>query len=116
MSRILVVEDNLAIAYMLAVVLHVEGRKVISVTEDFPGLLNPGSESFQWVDVIICDLMLPDTDGITVLKFMRDNYPRMHRIALTAASGNLLEEAREVSDAVFSKTEIAQLLDYIGGI
>ena len=116
MSRILVVEDNLAIAYMLAVVLHVEGRKVISVTEDFPGLLNPGSQSFQWVDVIICDLMLPETDGITVLKFMQENYPRMHRIALTGASGNLLAEAQEVSDKVFSKTQIVDLLDYIGGI
>lgn len=72
------------------------------------GLLNP--------DVILMDLMMPGTDGVTATRIIHERYPAVHVIALTSfpeddlvqkalqagATGYLMKNvsARELADAI----------------
>jgi len=72
------------------------------------GLLNP--------DVILMDLMMPGTDGVTATRLIHEKYPAVHVIALTSfpeddlvqkalqagATGYLMKNvsARELADAI----------------
>ncbi len=72
------------------------------------GLLNP--------DVILMDLMMPGTDGVTATQLIHEKYPRVHVIALTSfpeddlvqkalqagATGYLMKNvsARELAEAI----------------
>jgi two-component system, NarL family, response regulator LiaR len=72
------------------------------------GLLNP--------DVILMDLMMPGTDGVTATRLIHEKYPTVHIIALTSfpeddlvqkalqagATGYLMKNvsARELADAI----------------
>ncbi len=69
-QRILVVEDDPEIAYLLHVVLSEEGREVIlaSSGEEAGSRLAEGR-----VDLVILDLILPDADGRSLLSGLRDS-------------------------------------------
>jgi two-component system alkaline phosphatase synthesis response regulator PhoP len=68
MARILVVEDNVDLAYGLQNNLEIEGYEV-RVAEDGESGLDLTKE---WApDLIILDLMLPDLDGFRVLQHLR---------------------------------------------
>ena len=69
-QRLLVVEDDPEIAYLLSVVLGVDGREVV--------LAPSGEEAMRElqrgrVDLMILDLILPDVDGRSLLSQVRDD-------------------------------------------
>lgn len=71
MIRILVVDDEKEIADLLEFYLQNEGYEVIKV--------NTGKEAIhiiesQDIDLAILDIMLPDIDGFTILKNIREKY------------------------------------------
>lgn len=71
MTKILVVDDEKEIADLLEFYLQNEGYEVVKV--------NTGKEAFQMIDkndidLAILDIMLPDIDGFTILKKLRENY------------------------------------------
>lgn len=71
MIRILVVDDEKEIADLLEFYLKNEGYEVIKV--------NTGKEAIhviesQDIDLAILDIMLPDIDGFTILKNIREKY------------------------------------------
>jgi DNA-binding response OmpR family regulator len=81
MSHILVVEDNTDLAYGLQSNLTIEGHDV-SVAAD-------GGNAIQTLqshspDLIILDLMLPDTDGFSLLKVIREELPDVLVLILSA--------------------------------
>ncbi len=79
--RILLVEDDLPLATALQQSLQTEGFVVNHVNQ---GLLALNALSTPDQDMLILDLGLPDIDGLTVLKQLRDRKSTLPVIILTA--------------------------------
>lgn len=79
--RILVVEDEAAIADFLQRGLGAEGH-VVGVAED--GIDGERRARAEDVDLVILDLMLPGQDGFSVLQSIRETKPGLPVIVLSA--------------------------------
>ncbi|HEX7243928.1 MAG TPA: response regulator transcription factor [Longimicrobiaceae bacterium] len=89
MSRILVVEDNANLAYGLRTSLELEGHEVVVAEDGAEGL----REARRCApELVILDLMLPETDGYRVLKTLREEGAAVPVLILTARG----EEADKV--------------------
>lgn len=81
--RLLLVEDDPPVSRMLAQVLGLEGYEVTVVTEGSRALEAVRSRTF---DAVVLDLMLPDLDGLSVMRGIRDDATtsRLPVVMLTA--------------------------------
>ena len=68
-KRVLVVEDDAAVSYMIAQILRAEGYESAIAAEGRIALSMLRSNSF---DMVILDVMLPGMDGISILKSIRE--------------------------------------------
>jgi len=88
-SRILIVEDNEALAFGLRNNLEIDGHEVTVATTGTKGL----ELARTWgADLVILDLMLPELDGFRVLKSLRETDELTPVLILTARG----EEADKV--------------------
>ena len=69
MSRILIIEDNAALAQGLANNLELEGHQVRMAPDAARGLAEAGGFA---PDLVVLDLMLPDQSGYRVLRELRE--------------------------------------------
>jgi two-component system, OmpR family, alkaline phosphatase synthesis response regulator PhoP len=81
MTRILVVEDNVDLAFGLRNNLEIEGYEV-ELAHDGPVGLSLAQQ--QQFDLVILDLMMPGLDGFRVLKSLRERGDRSPVLILTA--------------------------------
>lgn len=81
--RILVVEDEFALADILKTRLKKENYEVDIITDGEEGLYNALSEAYN---LIILDIMLPNMNGIEILKKIREENINTKIIMLTAKS------------------------------
>lgn len=72
MMRILVIEDDAAFNLLLKTWLTKEGYRVDAVLSGGEAMKAVRSQSY---DVVLSDLRLPDTDGLALLKWMRETSP-----------------------------------------
>ncbi|MBA4348588.1 MAG: hypothetical protein C0415_01170 [Thermodesulfovibrio sp.] len=81
MQRILIIEDKKSMADMLKRTLQSEGFNVRSANNVKDGitLLSSGS-----LDVVVTDLKLPDGDGMEIVKAVKESYPFIPVIVMTA--------------------------------
>jgi len=70
MTDILIIEDDLFIRENILELLQNEGYQVSGASTGAAGIQL--IEEHLW-DLIICDIMLPDTDGYSILEFLRQN-------------------------------------------
>jgi len=89
MPTVLLIEDNEKLARGLQSNLEFEGYTVLSANDGASGLALARQ---QRPDIIVLDLMLPDTDGYRVLRTLRDDGDTTPVLVLTA----LGEEADKV--------------------
>ncbi len=83
MSRVLVVEDNIDLAYGLRNNLEIEGYEVVTAADGEEGL-QLGSQLAEPPDLIVLDLMLPKLDGFRVLSELRRQGVDVPVLILTA--------------------------------
>jgi DNA-binding response OmpR family regulator len=81
MTRLLVVEDNRALAFGLRNNLEIEGYQVLVATDGAAGL---DLATRERPDLVVLDLMLPELDGFQVLRMLRARDARMPILILTA--------------------------------
>ena len=81
MKRVLVVEDNVELAFGLRNNLEIEGYGVDVAGDGATGLASARREA---PDLVILDLMLPELDGFRVLKGIRESRLTMPILILTA--------------------------------
>ena len=72
MMRILVIEDDAAFNLLLKTWLTKEGYRVDAVLSGAEAMKAVRAQSY---DVVLSDLRLPDTDGLALLKWMRETSP-----------------------------------------
>ncbi len=84
MKRIVVVEDNADLAYGLRNNLEIEGYQVEWAADGLEGLRLAREHD---PDLIILDLMLPELDGLRVLKTLRSEGRDVPVLILTAKGG-----------------------------
>ena len=81
LARVLVAEDDRSVRDSLARVLRFEGYEVDAV--------NDGAEALEAVtrqlpDVVVMDVMMPNVDGLTACRMMRDRHPALPILMLKA--------------------------------
>ena len=86
MGRVLLVEDDLAIAQPLARALEREGHDVQVAAEGKAALaqVRAGNQ-----DLVVLDLGLPDLDGLEVCRTLRSEDPRLPILILTARGSEM---------------------------
>ncbi len=108
MNRILIADDHAIVRAGLRALIHAEA------TFELAGEASGGYEAIELVeksrpDVLVLDLSMPDLDGISVTRKLRQEYPDLHILILTlhedeallkeaiksGASGYILKKAAE---------------------
>jgi len=81
MSTILIIDDEEKIRTLLTRILSLEGFDVSGVSDAKKAFKKLENQSF---DLILCDVKLPDANGIELLKIIKEKYPLTEVILLTA--------------------------------
>jgi len=88
-ARVLVAEDDRSVRDSLARVLRFEGYEVETATDGGEALESVGHSI---PDVVVMDVMMPNVDGLTACRLLRERHPALPILMLTAR--------HEVSDRV----------------
>lgn len=82
-GKVFILEDDLSICGLIKVALEMNGLnfKAFSTLKSFTAAL-----SDEQPDVALLDIMLPDGSGLDALKFIKDKYPEVSCIMLSALS------------------------------
>lgn len=86
MPSILLMDDNEDFRLVLKELLETLGHDVYDVGNGSAGLDYLGTQAHV-PDVIICDIRMPDMDGLTFIKHLRENNAWSHLFVI-ATSGN----------------------------
>ena len=86
MPRVLVVDDERSVRELLKVNLELEGYDVVSAGDGAEALEMVESEN---PDAVVCDLMMPGVDGMTVLRKLRSD-PRTAKIPFVVVSAKAM--------------------------
>ncbi|MGY2894393.1 response regulator transcription factor [Deinococcus sp. UYEF24] len=81
MARVLVVDDDPAVLEILSAYLEVEGHEVLIASDGVQGERLLGS-----ADLAILDWMLPGSTGLDLTRTVRERYPQLPVLLLTARS------------------------------
>jgi CheY-like chemotaxis protein len=95
--KVLVVEDHLDTAFLLARFLRAEGHTV-TVANGYVDALRAGED--ERFDVIVCDIGLPDGDGCDLIRELRSRYP-LRAVAVTGYGEHV--HSKRCKDAGFER-------------
>ena len=109
--RVLIAEDTVAIADMLAMALEFADVEVAKWTSDFAALLAP--EPWQGVDAAVIDLMLPDVDGEVIVRYLAAEHPSISRVVLSAVA-HQREGLADLATCITKPVDPATLLAALG--
>ena len=99
MARILVVDDDESIRFLLRAVLEFQGYDVIEAENGYEGLLCYQAEP---ADLVITDMQMPVMDGLELLMELQRTFPRVKVIAISGGR-RTLEVARTFTPHTFEK-------------
>lgn len=97
MNKILLIDDEEKLRNLLARIISLEVFEVIQV-----GDLKSASKKLETTefDVVLCDVKLPDGNGVEFSKKIRANYPLIETILLTAY-GNIPDGVQAIKNGAF---------------
>ncbi|MFP5040600.1 sigma-54-dependent transcriptional regulator [Parasediminibacterium sp. JCM 36343] len=97
LKTILVIDDEEKLRSLLSRIIRAEGFEVIEA-----GTLKEGAKqlSYRQVDVVLCDVKLPDGNGVDFLTTIKPAYPAMEVILLTAY-GNVADGVQAMKNGAF---------------
>lgn len=96
-KKILLVEDETSLRELLSKILSLEGFKVLSAADVAEGLDIINSED---IHLLITDVMLPDGNGIELMRQVKSSYPFTEVIVLTAY-GNVKDGVKAMKLGAF---------------
>ena len=97
MNKVLIIDDEEKIRTLLARIIGLEGFDVVQAATTKAALqkLEQGE-----TDVVLCDVKLPDGNGIELAKNIKANYPLTEIILLTAY-GNIPDSVQAIKNGAF---------------
>lgn len=97
MSKILIIDDEEKIRVLLSKIITLEGYEVFQAPD-----LKTGFKKLSIVDidVVICDVKLPDGNGVETSKKIKEEYPHVEVILLTAF-GNISDGVQAIKNGAF---------------
>jgi len=97
LSTILIIDDEEKIRTLLARIMTLEGYEVFQASDLKKGLKRLEEQD---IDVVICDVKLPDGSGVDITKVIKDKYPCLEIILLTAY-GNIPDGVQAMKNGAF---------------
>lgn len=110
--HVLIVDDSPSVAEALRWALNAEGHEVTVVDKGMRGLLDHTHPAWTAVQVLICDLMMPDVKGADIMRVCQLAYPDVKRICLTGSDdlGGLIAEAAKYAHLILQKPSEFELI------
>lgn len=97
MNQILIIDDEEKIRNLLAKIISLEGFEVLQAADAKSGLKKLESAD---IDVVICDVKMPDASGVDLSKDIKKMYPAVEIILLTAY-GNIPDSVQAMKNGAF---------------
>jgi two-component system NtrC family response regulator len=97
MSKILVIDDESQIRTLLARMFELEGYQVCQAAD----IMNASKQlEIQNPEVVLCDVFLPDGNGVDFVIELKKKYPHIEIILLTA-HGNITDGVQAIKNGAF---------------
>ncbi len=96
-NKILIIDDEEKLRNLLAKIISMEGFEVIQAGDCQSGLKKLAQNE---IDVVICDVKLPDGRGVELTKTIKDSYPCIEIILLTAY-GNIPDGVQAIKNGAY---------------
>ncbi|MFD2519903.1 sigma-54-dependent transcriptional regulator [Emticicia soli] len=97
MSKVLIIDDEEKIRTLLSKIISLEGFEVWQAGDIRSGLKK--LETID-IDVVICDVKLPDGSGVETARIIKEKYPATEIILLTAY-GNIPDGVQAIKNGAF---------------
>lgn len=97
MTKILIVDDEEKLRILLARIISLEGFEVIQASDCKSGLKKLAQFD---IDLVLCDVKLPDGSGVELSKIIKKKYPATEIILLTAY-GNIPDSVQAIKNGAF---------------
>ncbi len=97
MKKILIIDDEEKLRSLMARIIGLEGFEVIQAGDCKSGLKKLEQNSF---DVVLCDVKLPDGNGVDLTISIKEKYPQTEIILLTAY-GNIPDGVQAIKNGAF---------------
>ncbi len=97
MIKVLIIDDEEKLRTLLSKIISIEGFEVIQASDIRSGLKKMESTD---IDVVLCDVKLPDGSGVEAAKIIKQKYPVTEVILLTAF-GNIPDAVKAIKNGAF---------------
>ncbi|OJV55644.1 MAG: sigma-54-dependent Fis family transcriptional regulator [Bacteroidetes bacterium 43-16] len=97
MKKVLIIDDEEKLRALLTRIISLEGFEVIQAPDGKSGLKKLIQAD---IDVVLCDVKLPDGSGVEFSKIIKDKYPAIEIILLTAY-GNIPDGVQAIKNGAF---------------
>lgn len=97
LKTILIIDDEEKLRTLLARIISLEGFEVLQAGDIKSGLKKMDTAD---IDVVVCDVKLPDGNGVDAAKIIKEKFPVTEIILLTAY-GNIPDAVQAVKNGVF---------------
>ncbi len=97
MNKVLIIDDEEKLRSLLSKIISLEGFEVLQAADAKKGLQKLETND---IDVIICDVKLPDSSGVELSKIIKNKYPATEIILLTAY-GNIPDSVQSMKNGAF---------------
>jgi len=97
LRKVLIIDDEEKLRTLLARIIHLEGFEVLQAGNCKTGWKNLEQND---VDVVLCDVKLPDGNGVELSKKIKDQFPLLEIILLTAY-GSIPDGVQAIKNGAF---------------
>lgn len=97
MNKILIIDDEEKLRNLLSRIISLEGFEVLQAADCRSGLKKLSHED---VDVVLCDVKLPDGTGVDLTTVIKEQFPTVEIILLTAF-GNIPDGVQAIKNGAF---------------
>jgi len=98
MSRVLVIDDDDAVRNAVKLILETNRYEVVAARNGHEGMAAASDD----IDLVICDIFMPQMDGIETIRALRQLKPNLPLIAI---SGSMTRDASGASPDYLSMAE-----------
>jgi len=97
LSRILIIDDEEKLRSLLTRIINLEGYEVCQAADCKSGLKKLEQAE---IDVVLCDVKLPDGSGVDLVKKIKEKFPAVEIILMTAY-GNIPDGVQAIKNGAF---------------